>query len=155
MEIGKTLRVTNRRAWRSWLAKHHATEPEIWLERRRDAAATTGETPALRPYREMFTRYRRVTITASLLAASVLVAYWGLFSWLPGFLATPVAEGGAGLTLTACGSDSTNTSTTSKGAEGKPQRGGSITVLEETAFAGEHGIHLTALAIRCRHGVGA
>jgi uncharacterized protein YdeI (YjbR/CyaY-like superfamily) len=31
MKIGKTLYVHTRKAWRSWLAKHHATTPEIWL----------------------------------------------------------------------------------------------------------------------------
>jgi uncharacterized protein YdeI (YjbR/CyaY-like superfamily) len=31
VEIGKTLYVTNRTAWRAWLAKHHESEPEIWL----------------------------------------------------------------------------------------------------------------------------
>lgn len=31
MNIGKTLYVKNRRAWRSWLAKHHQTAAEIWL----------------------------------------------------------------------------------------------------------------------------
>ena len=31
MKIGKTLYVTNRRAWRSWLAKNYATKNEIWL----------------------------------------------------------------------------------------------------------------------------
>ncbi|MDD5162695.1 MAG: YdeI/OmpD-associated family protein [Candidatus ainarchaeum sp.] len=31
MKLGKTLYVTGRKAWRSWLAKHHATEKEIWL----------------------------------------------------------------------------------------------------------------------------
>jgi uncharacterized protein YdeI (YjbR/CyaY-like superfamily) len=31
MKIGKTLYVTNRNAWRVWLAAHHATEKEIWL----------------------------------------------------------------------------------------------------------------------------
>jgi len=31
MEIGKTLYVTNRKAWRSWLAKHHKIEKEVWL----------------------------------------------------------------------------------------------------------------------------
>ncbi len=31
MEIGKTLYVTDRKAWRSWLKKHHDTETEIWL----------------------------------------------------------------------------------------------------------------------------
>lgn len=31
MEIGKMLYVTTRRQWRSWLARHYKTEPEIWL----------------------------------------------------------------------------------------------------------------------------
>ncbi len=31
MKISKTLYVTNRKQWRAWLAKHHKTEPEIWL----------------------------------------------------------------------------------------------------------------------------
>lgn len=31
MEIGQTLTVTERRAWRAWLAEHYRSEPEIWL----------------------------------------------------------------------------------------------------------------------------
>jgi|SRR3989344_9016006 len=31
MEIGKTLYLTDRKAWRKWLVKHHSNEPEIWL----------------------------------------------------------------------------------------------------------------------------
>jgi uncharacterized protein YdeI (YjbR/CyaY-like superfamily) len=31
MKLGKTLSVTDRKAWRAWLAKHHATAKEIWL----------------------------------------------------------------------------------------------------------------------------
>lgn len=31
MKLGKTLYVSNRQAWRSWLARHHRTEKEIWL----------------------------------------------------------------------------------------------------------------------------
>jgi uncharacterized protein YdeI (YjbR/CyaY-like superfamily) len=31
MEIGKTLRVTSRKAWRAWLEKNHAGKKEIWL----------------------------------------------------------------------------------------------------------------------------
>jgi uncharacterized protein YdeI (YjbR/CyaY-like superfamily) len=31
MKLGKTLYVTNRRDWRAWLKRHHATEGEIWL----------------------------------------------------------------------------------------------------------------------------
>ena len=31
MELGKTLYVINRKQWRSWLAKNHKKEKEIWL----------------------------------------------------------------------------------------------------------------------------
>lgn len=31
MEIGKTLRVTTRKTWRTWLEKNHARKKEIWL----------------------------------------------------------------------------------------------------------------------------
>jgi uncharacterized protein YdeI (YjbR/CyaY-like superfamily) len=31
MEIGNTLYVTSREAWRAWLAEHYRSEPEIWL----------------------------------------------------------------------------------------------------------------------------
>ncbi len=31
MQLGKTLCVTNRKDWRSWLAKNHNKEKEIWL----------------------------------------------------------------------------------------------------------------------------
>jgi uncharacterized protein YdeI (YjbR/CyaY-like superfamily) len=31
MNVGQTLYVKDRRAWRRWLQKHHATAREIWL----------------------------------------------------------------------------------------------------------------------------
>jgi hypothetical protein len=31
MEVGKTLRVTTRKAWRNWLEKNHERKKEIWL----------------------------------------------------------------------------------------------------------------------------
>jgi uncharacterized protein YdeI (YjbR/CyaY-like superfamily) len=31
MELGQTLYVSNRKAWRSWLKKHYNTKKEIWL----------------------------------------------------------------------------------------------------------------------------
>jgi uncharacterized protein YdeI (YjbR/CyaY-like superfamily) len=31
VEIGETLYVTDRQAWRDWLEAHHASKPEIWL----------------------------------------------------------------------------------------------------------------------------
>jgi MFS family permease len=40
---------------------------------------------------------RRTTVVCTLTASLAMLGYWGLFSWLPTFLVTPVALGGAGL----------------------------------------------------------
>ncbi len=36
---------------------------------------------------------------ATALTTSVLFAYWGLFTWLPGYLSAPLSAGGAGLSM--------------------------------------------------------
>ena len=67
-------------------------EPPVWTEQRRDrgrlslAPLFRGETG-------------RRTVLATTLTTTVLFAYWGLFTWLPGFLGSPVAAGGAGLNI--------------------------------------------------------
>lgn len=67
-------------------------EPTLWREQQK-------ETPAR--FSEIFRApHGRTVFLATALAGSVLTAYWGVTSWLPAFLATPIAEGGAGLTLT-------------------------------------------------------
>ena len=82
-----------------WI-RRSVPEPEIWRNSRAAPGGGT-ERPRTSPFRAIFGKeFRRFTVVASLLASVVLIAYWGLFSWLPGFLATPVSEGGAGLTLT-------------------------------------------------------
>lgn len=42
---------------------------------------------------------RHRTIAATAVATSVLLAYWGLFGWLPGFLSGSRESGGAGMTI--------------------------------------------------------
>jgi MFS family permease len=73
-----------------WI-RRRVEEPQAWLRapkrERRPLAVLFA--PAL----------RRRTVLAILLAAAVQFAYWGLFFWLPGFLATPLERGGAGMTL--------------------------------------------------------
>ncbi len=64
-------------------------EPEIW--RRRGSGGRPGD--LFRP------PLRRRTLVATALATAVLFAYWGLFTWLPGFLSAAPEEGGAGLTI--------------------------------------------------------
>jgi MFS family permease len=72
------------------LIRRKVQEPEIWKQR---AAAETG-------LKQIFHgELRRRTASASVLATCVLFAYWGLFTWIPGFLSAPAARGGAGLTI--------------------------------------------------------
>jgi MFS family permease len=69
-------------------------EPEVWRNRQR----TTG--PRENPFAVLVSpEYRGRTILATLLSACVQFANWGLFFWLPGFLARPVEQGGAGMTI--------------------------------------------------------
>jgi putative sialic acid transporter len=80
-------------------------EPEMWAARNLPPTRSASEgspLPARRtgdnPFAAIFGRallYR--TIMATLLATVVMFAYWGVFTWLPGFLASPVDKGGAGL----------------------------------------------------------
>jgi MFS family permease len=77
-----------------WIQRH-VPEPEIWEAGKKPAgAAPAGSLReiALGPL------WRR-TALASLLTTSVLFAYWGLFTWMPSFLARPAEQGGAGLGL--------------------------------------------------------
>jgi len=39
------------------------------------------------------------TLVATLTSTAVMFGYWGLFTWIPSFLAAPAAQGGAGLGL--------------------------------------------------------
>jgi MFS family permease len=77
----------------AWV-RRNVKEPEIWKSARgrfEGGAARAGS--LFRP------PLVRNTIAASLLATAVLFAYWGLFTWLPAYLAAPPERGGAGLGL--------------------------------------------------------
>jgi MFS family permease len=66
-------------------------EPEIWTaSRHSDRPRASGILKG---------SLRRTTVFASALATSVLFAYWGLFTWIPGFLSASPERGGAGLTI--------------------------------------------------------
>ncbi|HET7712865.1 MAG TPA: MFS transporter [Thermoanaerobaculia bacterium] len=75
----------------AFIIRRTVEEPAIWRERQdRDSRLVEIFRGAL----------LRRTVIATAVASSVLVAYWGLTSWLPAFLGSPVEKGGAGLTLT-------------------------------------------------------
>jgi len=66
-------------------------EPQVWQEARSQ--------PRVRATGIFKGKLRRTTVLASVLATSVLFAYWGLFTWIPGFLSSPAERGGAGLSI--------------------------------------------------------
>jgi len=74
-----------------WI-RRHVREPQTWVTR-------GAKTPPVRnPFAVIFGRaLRGRTILVILLGSSVQFAYWGIFFWLPAFLARPVAQGGAGM----------------------------------------------------------
>jgi MFS family permease len=75
----------------AWFIRRNVEEPQIWRER------TTTESR----WSDMFgPALLRTTVVATLLASSVLVAFWGVITWLPAFLASPQSEGGAGMSIT-------------------------------------------------------
>ena len=89
-----------------WIRKRVA-EPAIWLARKaEDAASRAGEEAGLHPpagRKLLFGIFRppllQKTLIATSITAGVLFAYWGLFTWIPAFLSSPIAQGGAGMTI--------------------------------------------------------
>ncbi len=75
-------------------------EPKIWLEHRKKELAKTSRRGVLANVGDLFRReHRRKTMLAFGLSLMHLFTYWGLFSWIPGYLALPPEQGGAGLDI--------------------------------------------------------
>ena len=70
-------------------------EPEVW--RRACENGPEAGAGAVPLGRLLSPPLRRRAVVATLLTTCLLVAYWGLFTWVPSYLAAPVREGGAGL----------------------------------------------------------
>jgi MFS family permease len=77
-----------------WI-RRHVKEPEAWM-RQRAAASDTAPNPFAVIFGPALIGR---TLRIILLGGSVQFAYWGLFFWLPTFLATPLEDGGAGMTV--------------------------------------------------------
>ena len=78
----------------AWWVRRKIEEPEVWRAQR-DAGKLTGN-----PYKILFGKeLRRRTLLACALSSLLLFAYWGLFTWLPNILASPVAQGGGGISI--------------------------------------------------------
>jgi MFS family permease len=75
-----------------WILRN-VQEPEIWKSRLNNIQAAHVKISF-----EMFRPpLLSKTLFGSLIAMVVLFAYWGLFTWMPSFLARAVDQGGAGL----------------------------------------------------------
>ena len=73
-----------------WI-RRYVKEPETWTTKPRDAAGRN-------PYAVIFgPGLLRRSLLIIALGSAVQFANWGLFFWLPTFLARPVAQGGAGM----------------------------------------------------------
>ncbi len=73
-----------------WIRRNVA-EPTQWKPQRGERALGAGLRAIFRP--PLLSR----TLVATGVATLLMFAYWGLFTWVPTFLAAPVADGGAGL----------------------------------------------------------
>ena len=73
----------------AWWVMRKVAEPEVWRRAARGRALPIGS--LLRP--PLLQR----AAAATALTTTVLFAYWGLFTWIPAYLASPVSAGGAGM----------------------------------------------------------
>jgi MFS family permease len=78
-----------------WI-RHGVTESPLWTVQQSQTTATS-----LALTWSFAKSYRRIILITLLMNSAALFAWWGLFSWIPTYLALPVAEGGRGLTIAA------------------------------------------------------
>jgi MFS family permease len=77
-----------------WI-RRKVDEPEIWLQAQREQKVRARSDFSF--FQIFGPGLLRFTLFSTLTSAFVMFGYWGLFSWVPGYLAQPVAQGGAGL----------------------------------------------------------
>jgi MFS family permease len=78
-----------------WI-RRDVPESKLW-EQHRGQAAKAEETAPTTSFAEIFSpRFRRKTFALMLLNFFGMFGWWGLFTWVPAFLALPVSEGGRG-----------------------------------------------------------
>ncbi|MGO9262368.1 MAG: MFS transporter [Bryobacteraceae bacterium] len=75
----------------TWWIRRNIPEPQVW----RKAAA---ESPA-RPTALLHSPLRGRLVLLTTLCCCLLFGYWGLFTWIPAYLSSPVERGGLGLSI--------------------------------------------------------
>ncbi len=79
--------------------RRHLDEPEIWKEiaERRNSGALPEEAQTFTLSQIFKPDLIRYTVLAMILTSFCMIAYWGLYFWIPEFLSRPPEEGGVGL----------------------------------------------------------
>ncbi len=72
--------------------RRHVKEPEIWSQQTQ--RITVRETVRL-----LFLGHGRSVLCATAFTTFSMCGYWGLFTWIPTYLSTPIANGGSGLDI--------------------------------------------------------
>jgi MFS family permease len=75
----------------TWWIRRNISEPQVWRKAATDAPTRPAD--LLRPP----LRGRLVLLTT--LCCCLLFGYWGLFTWIPAYLSSPVERGGLGLSI--------------------------------------------------------
>ncbi len=78
-----------------WI-RRRVPEPEIWRAARAEAARTGEVTPLKALFAAELRRRTAITTTMN---AATMFGWWGLFTWIPGYLSLPTSQGGRGLTI--------------------------------------------------------
>lgn len=84
-----------------WLAKGTRREAQGPFEPRRPVAASSAAVDPSASYPASTHSYARLILLTLLINSAALFAWWGLFTWIPAYLALPVTRGGRGLTIAA------------------------------------------------------
>lgn len=79
--------------------RRHLGEPEIWqvTNDMRRSGKLGGQSQAFTLNQIFQHDLLRYTVLAAVLTSLCMISYWGLYFWIPEFLAKPVEEGGVGL----------------------------------------------------------
>lgn len=77
-------------AFAAFWIRRATKESEVWLNAGRRLSA--GES-----VKRLFTSNPKAVVVCLAFTAAAMFGYWGLFTWIPNYLASPVADGGRGM----------------------------------------------------------
>lgn len=82
-----------------WL-RRGTKESEIWVQMKKNEEKKPKSEPKQFKLGKLFSgKILKWTLLGSALSVCAQFGYWGLFTWIPSFLGTPVEDGGAGLDI--------------------------------------------------------